>query len=60
MAAKSVILNMRVSPTVKAALEKLAKKEGKSMASYVSGLILDQLPAKERDKAIREIGEAAK
>jgi predicted HicB family RNase H-like nuclease len=48
---KSAVLNVRIKPSVKAMLERLAEADGRSLANYVERLIETAAEAARKDGA---------
>lgn len=48
---KSAVLNVRIKPSVKAMLERLAEADGRSLANYVERLIETAAEAAQKDNA---------
>ncbi len=48
--AKTAVLNVRIKPSVKTMVERLAEADGRSLASYVERLIEAAEEASQRDK----------
>ena len=51
--ARSAQLNLRVEPTLKAKLEKLAKKDRRTLSAYVEKLLEDHVAAQEHRRPKR-------
>jgi predicted HicB family RNase H-like nuclease len=47
---KSAVLNVRIKPSIKAMIERLAEADGRSLANYVERLIETAAGAAQKDK----------
>jgi hypothetical protein len=50
---RSAPLGLRVRPSLKAALERLAKEEGRTLANYVERVLEAHVTAKDRKKGAK-------
>jgi hypothetical protein len=49
--ARTAAISLRVDPELKAALEKLAKADGRSLAQFVERILLDRIKQEGRKRA---------